>query len=178
MTEAILLLLAMGVCVVLVIGLLSIGLSAADKPDVSDVRERTGWTPGESLIEARTCNLLSDRAGFHARITSMGRRGGALLAGLMLSSSLTGGIWVGGRAFLTTRRLIFLPNALNQAFHGNLEAMTIDLTRIVAVEVRSGVVTSIVTVIGDGAISLRLFSAQAFASQVREAIRTVSSAGS
>lgn len=178
MTEAILLLLAMVLAIVLAIALLSIGLNVAEKPDVSDVRERTGWTPGEGLIESRTCNLLSDKARFHERITSMGRRGGALLAGLMLSSSLTGGVWVGGRVFLTTHRLIFLPNAINQALHANLEAMTIDLARIAAVEVRSGFVTSIVTVKGDGAISLRLFSAQAFASKVREAIRTASSAGS
>src|SRR4051812_18236893 len=80
-----------------------------------------------------------------------------------------GSLWVGGRVTLTEKVVRFEPNALNGRGRA-VEVVRVDLRRVRSVDVRSAMVTKIVTVTGDdGVLSFRCFGADAFAEKIRRA---------
>lgn len=83
-----------------------------------------------------------------------------------------GGLWVGGRATLTTQRLRFEANSLNKMVHSGPMEVDVELRHVVDVSVRRGLFTSVIHVLLPGAdFQLRCYGARAFAEQIREAMR-------
>lgn len=58
----------------------------------------------------------------------------------------TGGLWVGGRVVANTQGIHFSANALNQAFHEDLEDVYIPLSEVLSVKREFGWITGIVVV--------------------------------
>lgn len=81
-----------------------------------------------------------------------------------------GGLWVGGRATLTTTELSFQPNATNRAFHTGTLDITVPLPAIAGVEVARGFVTKIIAIRTPRfVVKIRCYGAAAFADQIRSA---------
>lgn len=88
--------------------------------------------------------------------------------------ALHGGLWVGGKAELTSKEIRFAPNAMNRAVHANGGTLqwAVPLNAIVAVHLRKAFVTNIIDIETDGGVlSLRCWRAQAFADDVEQARR-------
>ena len=83
----------------------------------------------------------------------------------------SGGIWVGGKATLTSTAIRFAPNGLNKlANDGPLES-DVELTRVTRVEVVDAFMTNIVDVEHDqGLLRLRCYGAKKFAEAIRRAV--------
>lgn len=79
-----------------------------------------------------------------------------------------GGLWVGGRATLTTADLRFRPNAVNRAVQTGSLDVTVPLASVTNVELLRGVLTQIIAVGTPGfLVKIRCFRARAFADQIR-----------
>lgn len=80
-----------------------------------------------------------------------------------------GGLWVGGKAVLTTSALSFAPNSMNQALHAapeNLE-ISISLANISNVAVHRGLITDVIEIRTDaGILKIKCFKAKAFAAAI------------
>lgn len=84
-----------------------------------------------------------------------------------------GGLWVGGRATLTDRRLHFEANPLHKMVHTGPSEVDVDLRHVLDVTVRAGVLADTVQVLLPGAVlQLRGWGARAFAQQVSDAVRS------
>lgn len=82
----------------------------------------------------------------------------------------SGGLWVGGKAYLTTTQLRFEPNKLNRAAHTNDTAMELALSGIRAVSVERAIGMKIVVLSWSGGVAkLRCYGAAKFADQIRTA---------
>jgi hypothetical protein len=81
-----------------------------------------------------------------------------------------GGLWVGGRANLTSSELSFHPNALNRALQtGNMDVV-LPLKAVTSVEVRRAFVTNIIAISTPGfLLKIRCYKADAFADRIRAA---------
>lgn len=114
------------------------------------------------IVSARPSALFDEIAG---AVGSAGAaRGVAKLAGKMM-----GGLWVGGRCYLTSHRVLFEPNSLNRALHDGIAAVALPLTGMQAVGVRWGLFTSIVDFqTENGRLSIRCYGAKDFAALTRE----------
>ena len=168
MLEAVVILAIMAIVIAATLGAVSAAIVAGAKPSASDLRALS-VNPDEALIDYRTCNALTSDA--EPKTSLFGAKTPTAL--LALASYVAGGLWVGGRAFLTTHRLVFEPNALNRAVHRNLEPVAVDLKAVAAVTHRSGLVTSIVDIItAERTLSIRAYNARAFAEKIRAAART------
>lgn len=78
-----------------------------------------------------------------------------------------GGLWVGGRARLTTEALCFRPNAVNRGLHTGSLDIEIPLRDIVNIEVLPAFVSSVIAIsTRQSAVKIRCFRAAAFASQI------------
>ena len=167
MLEAVVILAIMAIVIAAAVGAVSAAIVAGAKPSASDLRALS-VNPDEALIDYRTCNALMSDA--EPKTSLFGAKTPTAL--LALASHIAGGLWVGGRAFLTTHRLVFEPNALNRAVHRKLEPVAVDLKAVAAVTHRFGLVTSIVDVVTAGrTLSMRSHNARAFAEQIRAAAR-------
>lgn len=94
------------------------------------------------------------------------------------SRQFQGGLWVGGRATLTTRRLHFAANPLNRIVHSGPLEVDIDLRDVLDVSTRQGWVAVIVVVTLPGAeLWLRCFGARAFSDEIAEAVRACHGGG-
>jgi hypothetical protein len=70
--------------------------------------------------------------------------------------------------FLTTHRIVFVPNAMNRAVHRNLETVVVDLKDVTEVSERFGLVTRIVEIkTRASTFAIRAYDVRAFADQVR-----------
>jgi len=79
------------------------------------------------------------------------------------------GLWVGGRATLTTESLCFRPNAVNRGLHAGSLDIEIPLPDIVSVEVRPALVSSVIALrTQQSTVKIRCFRADEFARQVAE----------
>ena len=84
-----------------------------------------------------------------------------------------GGLWVGGRATLTTSDVNFRPNAVNRAIQTGSLDIAVPLSAIVDIQVLRGFVTQIIAIHTPGyVVKVRCFGAKAFASQIRSAARS------
>ena len=84
-----------------------------------------------------------------------------------------GGLWVGGTARLTTDELTFTPNAMNRMAHsGGTLDLAVPLVAVDAVTVERGFVTRIIVLaVGPAVAKVRCYKADAFADQIRAAVR-------
>lgn len=91
------------------------------------------------------------------------------LVRLMPVAASRGGLWVGGKAVLTTSTLSFAPNSMNQALHAtpeNLE-ISISLTNISNVAVHRGLSTDVIEIRTDvGILKIKCVKAKAFAAAI------------
>jgi hypothetical protein len=79
-----------------------------------------------------------------------------------------GGLWVGGRAVLTTDDLRFEPNALNRSVHENDCSITVPLSAISSVTLQRSLVTHIIiNETAYGPLKIRCRKAAEFAELVR-----------
>src|SRR5262249_36208687 len=78
-----------------------------------------------------------------------------------------GGLWVGGRAALTTESICFRPNAVNRGLHTGTLDIEIPLSDIVNIEVLPAFVSSVIAIsTRQSAVRIRCFRAAAFARQI------------
>jgi len=83
-----------------------------------------------------------------------------------------GGLWVGGKAVLTTATLSFAPNSMNQALHAAPEDLevTISLANIDNIVVHRGLITAVIEIrTGTGILKIKCFKAKAFATAIEAA---------
>ena len=133
------------------------------------------WLSGEEVIATKLCNAKIDAAEpnvfFHLLPLPLGP--GAVIgtrAGMELAKQIAGGTWVGGKAYLTSLRVVFEPNALNVALQNGVGAIALSLEDLTEIRTRRGVLTSIVEIrTTRGALSIRLFGAKQFADIVNSA---------
>ena len=77
------------------------------------------------------------------------------------------GLWVGGRATLTTESISFHPNAVNRAIHAGSLDIEIPLPDIVSIEFLPAFVSSVIAIrTPQSTVKIRCFRAEAFASQI------------
>ena len=82
-----------------------------------------------------------------------------------------GGIWVGGRVWLTTTFLIFGPNALNRGAHESELEIVLPLASVEQVDFERAFFTSIVNARSEfGTLRFRCYGARAFADVVDTAV--------
>ena len=80
-----------------------------------------------------------------------------------------GGLWVGGKAALTTSTLSFAPNSMNQALHAAPEDLeiSISLANISNVVVHRGLITDMIEIrTNAGILKIKCFKAKAFAAAI------------
>jgi hypothetical protein len=159
------------VTIVVVLALVSARMSATSQPTEQEILALTSGAPGEAMIDYRICNaLIADAVADIPVLDALGSRGRAttLSASLNWASRSMGGLWVGGRAFLTSHRFVFMPNDMNRALHKDLRTIAVDLKDIVAVTDRFGLVTRIIDIqTHTGVLSIRSPDARAFAHRLR-----------
>ena len=79
------------------------------------------------------------------------------------------GLWVGGRATLTTGSVSFHPNCVNRGIHAGALDIEIPLADIVSIEVLPAFVSSVIAIrTPQSAIRIRCFRADGFARQIAE----------
>jgi hypothetical protein len=125
---------------------------------------RLGVYPESVLVEVvatRVANALID----DARVNG----GEGVAIGLVRRSY--GGLWVGGRATLTTEAIRFRPNGVNRAVQTGTLEFEIPLTQITSVEVLPGVLTRIIEIRTAGSVAkIRCFRADVFAAQIADQV--------
>lgn len=168
----------LGVALLILLGVavmsaISLALMTAAKPKGRDLEMLTSSAPGEQLLAYRVCNAcLTDvepNEFFDLVMRALGAKQGAG-AVLGLTKRLTGGLWVGGRVFLTSQRIVFMPNALNTAIQKGLQTVALNLRDVSGIERRAGFVTKIVDLeTPGGVLSVRGAKMQAFADAIERA---------
>jgi hypothetical protein len=127
---------------------LSLVFTAFARPKGALLQRRTASAPGEALLTYRVCNARLSEAKVSELLATVASALGAddAVTALALVEKLMGGLWVGGRVFVTSHRVVFLPNALNRAIHEPLPMIAFALVDITRVRRRFGFVTAIVDV--------------------------------
>lgn len=148
----------------------SVAMSISAKPKGAVLEFLTSGAPGETVIETRVANAcLADaepNALFRYVMDATGASKGADPA-LELIRKMSGGLWVGGRVFLTSHRIVFLPNALNRAVHKELPVIAFRLADVTGVATRFGFVTNIADFATPaGLLTVRAYGMKAFAEKV------------
>jgi hypothetical protein len=89
-----------------------------------------------------------------------------------------GGLWVGGRATLTTSDIRFRPNAVNRSIQTGSLDIVVPLPAVEDVQVLRGFVTRIIAIHTPGfVVKVRCFGADAFADKIRSAANDARGAG-
>lgn len=94
----------------------------------------------------------------------------------LLTRAMSGGLWVGGRVFLTSHQLVFAPNSINKAVHmSSLAGVVIQLSDIASVTDEWAILTHIVNISTRSGVELkfRLYSAEEFSAAIRERVSIV-----
>jgi len=150
---------------------------------------------GDDVIDSRLANaLFTDASASPEALAAVGRvvadanvilQPGTYVAPLaprifarLINSELDwfkrrqGGLWVGGKAVLSSEVLRFIANSMNQALHSAPDQLnwSVSLAEIADVRVRRGIITNIIDVqTPQGALSFRCFRAKAFAFEIDRA---------
>lgn len=168
MIEGLVLFAILVVTIVVVLGGLSLVLHATSKPSDEELRVLTSSHAGESVVAYRVCNALIGDAVADLKGAAPNGLGPAISHALNWTARRAGGLWVGGRVFLTTHRIVFVPNAMNRAVHRNLETVVVDLKDVTEVSERFGLVTRVVEIkTRASTFAIRAYDVRAFADQVR-----------
>jgi hypothetical protein len=163
------------VLILVVFGALVVVLTMNAKPKGKDLAFLTAGA-GEQVLAYRVVNACLKEAAPNAFFNFVMDKLGAQTAtdlAFATIKSMSGGLWVGGRAFLTTHRLVFMPNAMNRAVHEALPVIAIDLAAVTDVADRFGVGTRILDVkTAQGDLTLRGYDSARFAGMIKEAVLT------
>lgn len=130
----------------------------------------------EPVIASKLASALVNQAAFAPGLEFALDSGGRIPVGtdhvVKWFQQFYGGVWVGGRATLTARRLHFAANQLNRMVHTGTLEVDIDLREVMDVALRQGWVTGIVVVWLPGAeLWFRCVGAGAFRDQIADAVR-------
>lgn len=88
-----------------------------------------------------------------------------------VAQHVTGGLWVGGRATLTSTRLEFRPSALDQRMVSGALEVNLALREISSVRLEHGVLLDVVVVATPASVlRFRCVRAAVFADQIRTAL--------
>ncbi len=172
---------AVAIGTAIVIAIFSGVMMMISDPDIEETVLLTSAFPGETLVDYHVCNACLKDAKVNRlsglMLNAMGS-GPETDAVLGLIRKLSGGLWVGGRVFLTSHRIVFWPNRINRAVHEELGEVAIALEDVKSVKTRFGLVTRIVEIETEaGSLAVRLYRAKAFAQAVEEARKTQASPG-
>ena len=119
------------------------------------------------VVAKRGANALIADA--EARLPSLAPGSRQAAPALDRFRSAYGGLWVGGRATLTTESLLFRPNAVNRGIHAGSLDIEIPLSEITSVEILPALVSSVITLhTPQSAVKIRCFRAAPFASQIAQ----------
>ena len=120
-----------------------------------------------AIVAKRGANaLISD---VEAKLPSLTPRIHQVEATLDRFKSAHRGLWVGGRATLTTESICFHPNAVNRSVHVGSLDIEIPLSDIVSIEVLPALVSSVIAIrTPQSAVKIRCFRADAFATQMAQ----------
>ena len=119
------------------------------------------------IVAKRGANALITDA--EARLPPLTPRAHQIEATLGRFKSAHRGLWVGGRATLTTESVSFRPNAVNRGLHEGPLDIEILLPDIVSVEFLPAFVSSVIAIrTAQSEVKLRCFRADAFATQIAQ----------
>ena len=147
-------------------------LEANAKPKGRDLERLTQSSLNERVLAYRVCGacLADAEPSFLAKLVA-NAADADVDTSVGFIRKMTGGIWVGGRAILTTHRIVFLPNMLNRVLHEDLTPLAIALTDAIEVVHRFGIVTSIVDVKSTRlTITFRGYRMKSFVADIRRAL--------
>jgi hypothetical protein len=134
------------IAILIPIALLSAFLSAIAKPKGKDLEFLTSSAPGERVLEYRAANACIRDAEPNLLATLIfkaTKTDDVTDVTFAFIKTMTGGLWVGGRVFLTSHRVVFMPNAMNRAVHNKLEVIALNISDITSHKLRFGIVTKI-----------------------------------
>jgi len=119
------------------------------------------------IVAKRAANALITDA--EATLPSLTPRVHQVEAKLDRFRSAHGGLWVGGRATLTTESVGFHPNAVNRSFQMGSLDIEIPLPDIVSIEVLPAFVSSVIALrTPRSAVKIRCLRAEGFARQIAQ----------
>jgi hypothetical protein len=124
----------------------------------------------ETVVATKLCNALIADAQVKGAVLSsvaaipmLGNAQRAIGGALDDYREAYGGLWVGGKATLTTTALRFAPNSLNRAIHRGDSSVSVALSEIVNLRSEWGFVTGIVCVdTASGTLKIRCYFSKAF----------------
>jgi hypothetical protein len=133
----------------------------------------------ETIVATKLCNALivdaQVKAGLLSTISTVPLLGAAERAiGGALDDyrEAYGGLWVGGKATLTTTALHFAPNALNRAVHSGDASVRVPLSDIVDLRAEWGVLTGIVCInTARGTLKIRCYFSKKFMALIEQTKR-------
>jgi hypothetical protein len=141
-------------------------LTAMARPNPKDEALLIDSFPGEAIVAFRAANAVM--AGVKPNLLmrlcmdALGASKGLRIATELMERS-AGGLWVGGRCFLTTHRLVFMPNVLNRLLQSGVPVVAVNLSAVSGSSHRFGLVTRIIDVRTEaGIFSLRMAKAAEF----------------
>lgn len=82
-----------------------------------------------------------------------------------------GGMWIGGRITLTTRRLHFAADALNRMLHSGPTEVDLDLREFLGTSVQGGLLPTVVVVLPGAELWIRCLGARRLADEIDQAVR-------
>lgn len=145
-------------------------------PSDDEIKSLTNAYPQETLTRYALANVFFE----HVEISDSFDRFFSAIIGRFFTSAwqkttkqVLGGMWVGGRLFQTSHRLIFMPNSGNLLAHKHLGPLYMDLDSVIDVVDQWGLITPIGEVKSlHRAIKFRCFSAKEFTAAIREHVRS------
>jgi hypothetical protein len=159
--------------IVLVMSALCILLAANAKPKGRDLEFLTSSVPGESILDTRVANacLADAEPNALSELIMMATDAGVGTdATIGLIRKMSGGLWVGGRVFITSHRVVFIPNGMNRALHKALPVIAFRLSDITEANMRFGMVTKIADVsTKTGTLTIRAFDMNGFVMKLNAA---------
>ena len=163
----------------LVFGVIYLITSSVSSPSPDELPLLTSSHPNERLLRYALANTALSEAEpsilYDIILDLAGLQKGVDFV-FSVTRAMSGGLWVGGRVFLTTHRLIFLPNSMNKLVHSSsLMSVVIDLSDLAKVTDEWAVLTHIVNLSTRSGVALkfRLFSAEEFSAAIREQVSVV-----
>ncbi len=125
----------------------------------------------ENVIDKRMVNALFKQAKASAGAKTL--LGGGGQVGLGLVTKMTGGLWVGGTAYLTSDALMFVINGLNAIAHTDPDSLNWDipLQNIKDVRLRKALFTQIIDItdVSGEERSIRCYNASKFVDSIQAA---------
>ncbi|HBE88487.1 MAG TPA: hypothetical protein DDW67_05025 [Elusimicrobia bacterium] len=128
----------------------------------------------EEILIDKLCNALIPDAEVSPGVAVFGGVEGSML-GSAVDSTLAsfrkkhGGLWVGGRIYVTTASVTFSVNAMNKAFHSPIPDVRIPLAEITEVTHEPAIFMDTITVKGGGKeLKFKCYGAKKVLARIKE----------